>query len=295
MLALAATMAAAAAAFSTPAPVQALGLDTPLLAYAGGRAAGDCDRVRVWNRATRRTVRLGRTTSCEQTSTGTGIAAVSIAGKRVLWLHFTGGNIREWSLFTATTTAPRPRRIRFVARDVDAPPPIVLGEGDTTRYGELLPYAVDREVVVLMPNGSRAFAWTAPARVTAIGANWGGVAVAVEDGRVFVLENGAVESSWSGSPSASAVFITGNGVALQRGRTVELRTGSSTRRWTIPAGARLRDAEGLRAVYLAAGRAQLLNLSSGETRDLGRATDVQLESSTAAVGSGRAVRVLRVG
>jgi hypothetical protein len=295
MLALAATVTSAIAAITAPAPVATLALDTPWLAYASAHRAADCDRVRVWSRATRRTVRLGRTTSCEETSTGTGIAALAIAGNRVLWLHFTGGNIREWSLFTATTTAPRPRRLRFVARDVDALPPIVLGEGDTTRYGDLLPYAVDREVVVLRPNGARAFAWTAPARVTAVGANWGGVAVAVEDGRVFVLENGAVETSWAGSPAATAVFVTGNGVASQRGRMVEMRTGSSTRRWTIPAGARLRDAEGFRAVYLSAGRATLLNLSDGTTRDLGRATDVQLEYATAAVGSGRSIRLLRVG
>src|SRR5215218_1022863 len=117
MLAIAATIAALVA----PAPVQALAFDMPLLAYASVHSAPDCDRIRVWSRATRRTVRLGRTTSCEQTSTGSGIAALSIAGNRALWLHFTGGNIREWSLFTATTEAPRPRRLRFIARDVDAP------------------------------------------------------------------------------------------------------------------------------------------------------------------------------
>ena len=287
MLALAATIAAIAA----PAPVQAVALDSPLLAYATIHSAADCDRVRVWDRSTGRTMRLGRTTHCEETSTGSGIAALSIAGNRVLWLHFTGGNIREWSLFTATTTAPRPRRLRFVSRDVDAAEPIVLGEGDTSRFGDLLPYAVDREVIVLRPNGSRAFAWTAPARVTAVGANWGGVAVALADGRVFVLEGGRVETSWAGSPAVTAVFVTGNGVAAQRGRTVEFRTGSSTRRWTLPAGGRLRDAEGVRAVYLSAGRAKSLDLTSGRTRDLGPAADVQLELSTVAVASGRRIRL----
>jgi hypothetical protein len=287
-------LAAAVAAIAAPAPVQAVALDSPFLAYATGRAAGDCDRVRVRDLSTGRTVRLGRTTSCEQTSTGTGIAALSIAGDRVLWLHFTGGNIREWSLFTATTTAPKPRRLRFVARDVDAAAPIVLGEGDTSRFGDLLPYAVDRQVIVLHPNGSRAFAWTAPARVTAAGANAGAVAVAVEDGRVFVLEGGRVSSSFAGAP-ATAVFVTGNGVAVQRGRTVEVRTGASTRRWTIPSGARLRDAEAQRAVYLAGRRATSLDLTSGRTRDLGPASDVQLESATVAIASGRRIRLARAG
>jgi hypothetical protein len=286
-------LAAIVAAIVSPAPVQTLAFDTPQLAYASAHSAPDCDRIRVWNRVTRRTVRLGRSTSCEQTSTGSGIDSISVAGNRVLWLFYAGGNIREWSLFTATTTAPRPRQLRFIARDVEEPAPIVVGEGDTTRYGDLLPYAVDRQVIVLRPNGTRAFAWTAPARVTALGANWGGVAVALEDGRIFVLENGVVESSWTGSPAATAVFVTGNGVASQRGRSLEFRSGSATRRRTLPAGARLRDAEGLRAVYLVAGRARLLNLSTGATRDLGRATDVQLEYATAVVAVGRTIRLVR--
>jgi hypothetical protein len=290
-----ATIAAAAAAITSPGPVQALALDTPLLAYASGRSPGDCDRVRVWSRTTGGTVRLGRSTSCEQTSTGTGIAALSIAGSRVLWLHFTGGNIREWSLFTATTARPRPRRLRFVSRDVDEPAPIVLGEGDTTRYGDLLPYAVGRDVVVLRPNGARAFAWRAPARVTALGANWGGLAVALEDGRVTILDNdGSVETIRAGSAAATAVFVTGNGVAAQRGRVVELRTGSATGTWTVPAGARLRDAEGYRAVYVSRGRLKLLRLDTGRTSDLGPASDAQLEYSTVAAAFGRQIRLLRV-
>jgi hypothetical protein len=295
MLSLASTIAAAAATIASPAPVQALALGMPLLAYAGGRAGGDCDRVRIWSRATRRTVRLGRTTSCEQTSTGTGIAALSIAGNRVLWLHLTGGNIREWSLFTATTTRPRPRRLRFVSRDVDAPAPIVLGEGDTTRYGDLLPYAVDRDVVVLRPNGARAFTWRAPARVTALGANWGGLAVALEDGRIAIFDNdGSMETIRPGSPAATAVFVTGNGVAAQRGRAVELRTGSSTRSWPLPAGARVRDADGYEATYVSRGRVKLLRLDTGRTRDLGPGVDAQLEYSTVAVASGRRIRVVRL-
>ena len=294
MLALAAAVVSAVGAFTAPAPVRALALDAPLLAYATGRSAGDCDRVSIRNLDTGRVVRLGRTTSCEQTSTGTGIAAISIAGDRVLWLHFTGGNIREWSLFTATTTAPRPRRLRFVARDVDAAAPIVLGEGDTSRFGDLLPYAVDRQLIVLHRNGSRAFAWTAPNRVTAVGANAGAVAGAVADGRVFVLEGGRVLSSFAGAPAATAVFVTGNGVAVQRGRTIELRSGSAVQRWTVPADARLRDAEGSRLVYTAGGRVWLREQGAAQARSLGVGSDAQLEAMTLARASGRSIRLLRI-
>lgn len=287
MLGIATTIAFAAATITAPAPVQALALDTPLLAYA------DCGRAHVWSRTTGRTVALGRRTACDVTSTGSRIDAVAIAGNRVLWRYYIGGNFRDWSLFTATTTALRARRLRFVTRETGDFEPIVIGEGDTTRYGDVLPYAVDREVVVLRPNGTRAFAWTAPGPVAALGANWGSVAVALRDGRIFVLEDGAVRRSWTAGRFPYAVFVTGNGIASQRERTVELRTGSSTRRWPIPLHARLRDAEGLRAVYLAAGRAWFLDLSTGARRDLGRATDVQLEGPTVAIASGRAIRLVR--
>ena len=177
---------AASRSVTAPGPVTALALDGARVAYASARSSGDCDRVRIWNLRTGTVTRLGRTTQCVETSTGTGIAAVSIAGSRVLWLHYTGGNIREWSLFTATTASPRPRRLSFVARDVDAPPPIVIGEGDSTDGTARLPYAVDRHVVVLRGDGTRVWSWTAPERVTAV-ASWSTVvAVAMADGHIAV-------------------------------------------------------------------------------------------------------------
>ena len=108
---------------TAPARVTALELDGSRIVYSTGRSAGDCNRVFVWNLTMRGVTKLGRKTHCEQTSTGNEIAAVSIAGTRVLWVHYAGGNIRDWSLWTATTTKPAPLRVRFVSRDVDAAAP----------------------------------------------------------------------------------------------------------------------------------------------------------------------------
>ena len=182
--------AASVRAVTAPARVLALELDGSFIAYAVGRSAQDCNRVFVWNLASRGVTKLGRKTNCEQTSTGNSIAAVSVAGKRVLWVHFAGGNIREWSLWTATTTKPSPLRLRFVSRDVDAPAPIVIGQGDSSTRGDLLPYAVDRAVVALRVDGSRRFAWTAPARVIALSALNGELAVATEGATVTILDAG---------------------------------------------------------------------------------------------------------
>ena len=186
MILAAALGAAAPAAAATDRGVAANGpvahLATTGYEVACAAAAGRCHEVRVWHTADRGVRRYGR--HCfAATSTGSGVAGVAVSQGRALWLTYTGGNIREWSLWTATRRAPAQRRIRFVARDVDAPPPLVLG-GATD---EALPYAVDRTVVALRPNGARIFAWEAPERVTAIEATGTGYAVVLAGGDVVVL------------------------------------------------------------------------------------------------------------
>lgn len=264
-----------------PAPVAAIAADDRYVAFASAPNARDCDRVRVWNRTTGRVIRLGKTTSCEATSTGNGLAGLSMAGKRVLWLHFTGGNIREYQLFTATTTAPKPRRMAFAVADPEAPSPIVVGHGDASRFGDLLPVSVSRTVIALTAAGRRAFEWTAPRNVTALGARAGGLAVGLTDGRVLVFDNVSdttPDGEWTAAPAASAVFVTGNGVAAQRGNRVELRSGDGTvRTRPLPAGSRLLDALGSRALYVQRGTLFSLDVPTGVTRRLARGSDGELE------------------
>jgi len=277
---------------TAPGAVTALAFDGTRVAYASGRSRGDCDRVRVWNLRTGRVAALGRTTSCAEGSTGTGIAAVSVAGPRVLWLHYTGGNTREWSLFTATADAPRPRRLRFVARSVDAAAPIVIGEGDS-RNGGLLPYAVDRRVVAVRADGTNAFAWAAPERVTAVAARGKLLAAALADGRIVVHDLGRGSSDEIvGAAAASAVFVTEAGVVVQHGRTAELH-GRREHSTTLARGAVLRDADGVRLLYTSAGRVRELDFESGTMRDLGAGDFAQVEGRTVAVARRRAVRAFR--
>ena len=275
----------------SPGPVAALAFDRARVAYASGRSRGDCDRVRIWNLRSERIARLGRTTACVQTSTGTGIGALSIAGPRVLWLHYTGGNIREWSLFTATTSAPRPRRLRFIRRGVDDSAPIVLGEGDS-RDRVLLPYAVDRRVIALRGDGTRRFSWTAPDRVTALGARGHVLAVALADGRIVVHDLAlGTSTEIVEAGTAAAVFVSGDGIAAQYGRTVDLH-GRQSYTATLPRGASLRDADGLQGLYTVGGRVKQLDLRTRATRDLGAAAYAQLESRKAATATDRVVRII---
>ena len=193
---------------TAPASVTALAFDAGRVAYASGRSASDCNRVQVWDLATRGVTTFPRPTTCVQTSTGSGISDLSIAGNRVLWAHYIGGNQREWTLWTATTTKTKPLRLRFITRDADDAPPIVVGDGESALPGGILPYAVDSEVIALRTNGARRFAWTAPARVTALSALGGELAVASAGGVVTVLDAGGnvlrTESYAVGDPGGRA-------------------------------------------------------------------------------------------
>jgi len=283
--------AAAVRSVIAPAPVLALEHDAGFVAYAVGRSARDCNRVYVWNLATRGVSKLGRRTHCVQTSTGNAIAAISVAGRRVLWLHYAGGNRRSYTVWTATTTRPLPRLLASREVDLDDPAPLVVGGGDDTAHGSFLPYANGRNVVVLNADGARAFTWEASDRVVSLAAHRGELAVASADRRVVVLgERGRLLRVEDYPTDVQVVRLTGNAIAVQRGRTLELR-GGRTANWTLPARARLLDADGNRAVLVSGGRVRSIDLRTGAVRDVAPGSFAQLEGSRLSIGSGRVVSV----
>ncbi len=163
-----------------------------------------CGRIGFWNASTGTSFTVDAKEVCaEETSTGQGVADVSVATNRLLWLTYAGGNIREWTLWTATATRKSPRQVRFIARDVDAAPPIVIGPATV----DAVPYAVDRQVTYLGDDGGAIFRWTAPVAIRAVAAghgprNWR-VAALQDDGTVVVL-NG------SGTPVYDPSFERGH-------------------------------------------------------------------------------------
>ncbi len=277
-----------------PAPVLAVASDGTRVAYATGRSETDCNRVFVWNLATRGVSKLGSKTHCEQTSTGNVVAAVSIAGTRVLWTHAVGGNSRQWTLWTATTSRPSPKRLRLANRDADAVPPIVIGSSRSTRAGDLsrgiLPYAVDRSVIGLRPDGARKYAWSAPARVVALSALDGRVAVALEGGRVIVLaEDGRILRTETFTRTAVAVRLTRSGVFVQSGRSLELREGGSVQTYDLLPGVRLADANEEHAILVGGGRVLRLELASGRSGVVTKGTLAALGGTRVAGATGRRV------
>ena len=277
---------------TAPAVVTTLAFDGSRVAYSSGFSAGDCNRVRVWNLTNRAVTRLGRTTHCEQTSTGNTIDTLAIAGKRVVWLYSVGGNFTDWSVFTASTGSTRPKLLRHVYLDTADPTPMIVGAGGSSKTGRLLPYAVDRTVVVLNDTGARRFTWTAPARVTALAAGAGQVAVGSTSGTVTVLDStGRVLRQETYPADVSAVRITASGLFAQYGRTVEFRGGGQGRTTVLPANVLVQDAEGERIYYSAGGVVHARSLTTGSDRVLGAGKLVQAEGTRVAIASGNRVTV----
>lgn len=275
-----------AALFATvilaPSFVAGLAVDGPRVAYADPSC-----RISVWHAG--RTARLGATPCTGRTSTGSGLAGLALTGGRALWVTYTGGNIREFTVWTATSTRPRPRRLAFVTGDVDAAPPVAVGDGD----GDLLPYAVDRTTIVLGANGARRFTWTAPARVTAIDAFAGEVAVASASGLVTVLDGGgSVLREQRFGSDVYALQISGTSLVAQVGRTLESRAGGATRTVAIRPDLRLVGAGGHRAVLLGRDGAHLLELETGTQRSLGLARHARADGTRVVTANGRRI-VLR--
>lgn len=297
-LALAGSAAALTAqrAITLPGRVLTIGLTGRHVALAVGTTRRRCPQVQLWLTESNTRVRFPWTLrGCKEgPSTGFGVPSVAVAGTRVLWLSYIGGNLRDWQLWTATPTRRTARLLRFVERDVDASAPVVLGPG--TREGA--PYAVDREIVYLGENGRAIFRTTVAAPVRLLAAHARGrfgvrVAALLDDGRIVGLGGDGRElMSDEISPSVSAIALDDSvGVAYQIGGIVWFPGGTLR----LPAGARMVDvAQGrvlwvyrgdLRATAVATGRAERLVDGTAERPVYG-----QLEAGGLAWAKGRLVR-----
>jgi len=276
-----ASAAAADRSVTSPGRVQALARSGFSVAFLSGPYAGHCGpHVELWSLATRAVYRLGRRTDAfcsEGPSTGSGVTDIAVAGNRALWLAYAGGNLRDWLLMTATTTRPTERQLEFREVDVDAPPPIVLGVASE----QVMPYSIGSTVRVLRANGSRAYTWQAPARVTNTTAYGAMVAVFVVGGRCFVLSpTGTVRQTSTFAPGVVQEFaLAGVGLVAQlSGGRVEIRRGALViRRLRLPAGARMLDyAEGI-LLYRLGTQIRARRVSTGRDRLLRRASLAVLE------------------
>ena len=297
-LAVAAVTASVASASSadrmvtSPGRVLALARSGMNVAFLSGPYKGHCGpHVELWDLVTGGVRKLGRHTDefcSEGPSTGSGVTDIAVANDRVLWLAYTGGNLRDWILYTATPTRPAERQLEFKEVDVDAPPPIVVGTGSEW----VLPYAVGSTVKVLSFNGKRLYTWQAPGPVTNMTSYGQQVAVFVRGGRCFVLgPSGTVMQTYTFRPGAVQQFaLGGRGLVVQLpGGRIEVHNGRRVRVFSIPRQAKMLDYAGNILLYKLGATLRGRFLFSGKDGALRRATFGAVETNGLSYAAGNKV------
>jgi hypothetical protein len=118
---LAALMAANTPVLPLAGPVSELAADGGRVAILVRTETGSCarDRVAVWAPATRSFVPIGASACVGSTSTGAGLFSVGLAGTRVAYVQFAGGNTRELRLRLASVGSPRAVTVASASFGVD--------------------------------------------------------------------------------------------------------------------------------------------------------------------------------
>ncbi len=253
--------AATAPERQTAGPLSAVAISGTNVGYADEYRRG-CHEVRLWNVATRADRRVA--SHCfVSTSTGSGVAGVIASEGRAVWLTYTGGNIREWSLWTKRGSA-KARRLAFLPADVDGPAPVVLGRA----WEGSLPYATGRAIIVLAPNGSRRFTLTAADRVVALSAHTRGYAAVLANGTVLSISPvGKVVRERTFEPGAvSDAVLAGPGLILKTRAGLEIHGNTDVRTLPLPAGARFLGYSAGTVAYGIGRDLRLVRLSGSEDR-----------------------------
>ena len=247
--------------------IRLVALNNASLAFMVARTSVDCDHIELWDTSRKGVWRFGKPGRCTNLgSTGTGISAVGVSGNRVLWIHYTGGNRRDWRLMTATTTQKRPRTVKFVEQDVDLPSPFTIG--DSTR-GLGIPYAAGREVVLLDAKGSAAFKYLDSSRIVRVtaGRGPGGAVVAAlrETGNVVSLKaNGTVAKVYSyAAGEVRALALAPGGLVVQLPSSVRIHAPTGIEAVTLPAGSAMLDYVEGRILYGLGNEIHSLEVSTG--------------------------------
>ncbi len=277
---------------TSPGTVQAIARSGYSVAFLSGPYKGHCgSQVALWDLVSGGVRKLGKHPDliCEQgPSTGSGISDIAVAGNRALWLAYTGGNLRDWQLFTATSTKPAERQLAFHEVDVDAPPPIVLGVASD----RVMPYSIGPTVNVLKANGAKAYTWQAPGKVTNTTSYGAQVAAFVAGGKCYVLSPaGAVQQVYSFAPGSVQEFaLAGAGLVTQLAKgKVEIRKGASVKTLTLPAGAQMVDfAEGI-LLYKLHNQIRAVRVATGKDAFLRYGTFATLEHNGLSYSAGKKV------
>jgi hypothetical protein len=296
--------------------IEALAMDENRIAYDVG-PKGVANKVLVWNVKTGKTTAVSgkHTRTVDDSSTGSGVFALAVAGTRVAWLANVGGNSEgDDYLFESSVVKPRETTVATVMRTGDACPgrggPLcaggwlggLVGSGGTIALNRWTTGAANQgsvtgaELDLLVGTKLKPVA-TGSDTLQAASADASRVAVLRPDGTVGLYASTGTLLRTIAPSSAEAVALSGhNLVVLTRSRTLELyNTQTGNRRKTLPAHGSARtpvnlDVQGNIAIYTT-GSLHAVNLSSGKDRAIGSLRGgvglARMSTAGVAYGTGR--------
>jgi hypothetical protein len=246
------------------APILGIAVAGSMVAATLDQGAAECWHAELWNAANKAT-HLGKTVACDAPG---GIRGPAIVGKRAVWATNIGGNLRDWTVWTATPTAPTPKALATVSSVGSSDPdPVVIGKAGAG----IVAYAVGASVTALRENGSTAWTLTAPATVTLI-TSGDPYTQGTEVTSIFTAGGGAVVVDGSGKvlTNGSSDGLTvlcmpiGGGLMGQKATTLAV-IGQPVRTFALPTNARLVGCVQDVAVYRVGATVSLLRISTGKT------------------------------
>jgi hypothetical protein len=261
---------------STPrdAPILGIAVAGSMVAATLDQGAVECWHGELWNAATNKATHLGKKVACDAPG---GIRGPAIVGRRAVWATNVGGNLRDWTVWTATSTSPTPKALAKVSSvDASDPDPVVIGKAGAG----IVAYAVGASVTALRENGSTAWKLTAPATATLI-TSGDPYSQGVEVTSIFTAGGGAVVVDASGkvltngtSDGLTALCMpVGGGMMGQKATTLAV-IGQPVKTFALPANARLVGCVPDVAIYRVGAKVSGLRISTGKTAQLLTGTKV---------------------
>ena len=246
-------------------PVIGLAAAGSVIAATLDEGAVECRHTELWNAVTNKPTHLGQKIACDAPG---GIRGPSIVGKRALWATNIGGNLRDWTVWTATPTSPVPKPLAKVGSvDASDPDPVVIGRAGAG----IVAYAVGSSVTALHANGSTAWKLTAPATVTMLTSGdpyaQGSEVTSVftADGKALIVDGtGKVLTTGSQDGISVLCMPIGGGLIGQKANVLAI-VGQPVKTIPLPAGARLVGCVPDVAIYRVGAKVSGVRISTGKT------------------------------